>query len=289
MILYYAMGGGLGHLTRALAVRHTLGLNDKFAVMAGSHLAQSVSGDLRVIVPPGELSGDPPAMRVWLKDILAELRCTEIYLDAFPAGVLGEWCGLRPPSGVRFFHLARLLKWDEYESRLTGPPPRFTKTYLLEDLTDGHREYLRRFSRDVSCLALMDPPSDLAHEALRVISGLTTGRRPLWLIVHAGDVGEVLELVSYAKDIRELEGRDPALLLISPERPAGLDADVSHFSTYPAWPLFRFARRIFTAAGFNSVRQLRSFGERHWVLPFGRRLDDQFLRARRLRISSFAP
>jgi predicted glycosyltransferase len=49
----------------------------------------------------------------------------------------------------------------------------------------------------------------------------------------------------------------------------------------PAAPRYAGAAGIVTAAGFNAVRELAPYRERHVCVPFERRLDDQ--RARWLR------
>ena len=58
--------------------------------------------------------------------------------------------------------------------------------------------------------------------------------------------------------------------------PADLPVEVAHVDVYPAWPLFPLAERIVTAAGCNAVRQLAELRDRHHLLPFARRFDDQF-------------
>lgn len=50
---------------------------------------------------------------------------------------------------------------------------------------------------------------------------------------------------------------------------------------YPASMLFESAERIFTACGFNVMKQTEHFRERHFFISFERRYDDQFKRAAR--------
>src|SRR5262249_49323155 len=52
---------------------------------------------------------------------------------------------------------------------------------------------------------------------------------------------------------------------------------------YPASLLFPLAERVITACGFNVMRQTESLASIHRFLPFERRFDDQFQRARRRR------
>jgi hypothetical protein len=55
----------------------------------------------------------------------------------------------------------------------------------------------------------------------------------------------------------------------------------------PAAPLYAAAAGIVTAAGFNTVRELAPYRDRHVCVPFERRLDDQ--RARWLRSGASGP
>ncbi len=55
----------------------------------------------------------------------------------------------------------------------------------------------------------------------------------------------------------------------------------------PAAPRYAGAAGIVTAAGFNTVRELAPYRDRHVCVPFDRRLDDQ--PARRLRLGASGP
>jgi hypothetical protein len=61
------------------------------------------------------------------------------------------------------------------------------------------------------------------------------------------------------------------------------EPDLVVIDRYPVWPVHADADRVFTAAGFNAMRQLAAHRERHRFLPLPRRFDDQFERARRAR------
>ncbi|MQY04231.1 hypothetical protein [Actinomadura macrotermitis] len=251
MIVCYAQGGGLGHLTRVRAYLHTIGVTGEVTVVSASPFA----ADPRVVAGAhaARLDGLAPA---------------ELVVDAFPAGLKGELSAADVPAGTRVTHLARLLRWDVYRPRLPERPIRFDRTYVLEDLAPAHLEWLRTVSDEVVPLELVEPPA----EAPQAVDG--------WLIVHTGPDEEIRELVAYARDMAELEGARPRFTLVSPRRPEGLPGDIAHLAVYPAWPLGEHAERIVTAAGFNAVRQFAPWRERHRVLPFPRTLDDQFARVR---------
>ena len=257
MILYYAIGGGLGHLVRARAVLHTLGVADRGALLTASPFAADprVVGDLPVIRVPEALEGDRAALRRWLGGLVAGLRPERLVVDAFPAGVLGE---LEGDPGVAIDHVARLLRWPRYTRRLDGSLPRIETTFVVEPLHDDHLAAVRAASERVVALSLVDPPAPPRDDAAGAA-----------LVVHAGPAREVEALAALA-------ARTGHPVRVA--RPGGADLDV-----HPASSLFAHAAAIVTAAGFNAMRQAAPFGDRHLWLPFPRPLDDQRARARAVR------
>jgi hypothetical protein len=245
-----------------------------------------VLGDLDVVTVPLDLAADVPAFRAWLRAWLDHVAPTAMYLDVFPAGILGELCDFPFPPGFPIYHLARLLRWPAYHEQMRGSPPRLALTYLLEPLASEHEQFLRQQSSDLLTLRLDDPPAALDPVVAAEVRRLTGDERPLWLVVHSGQDDEIEHLLAYAGDLRQMEGDDPLIMLIAPRRPAGAPASVVHLDLYPAAPLFPLAGRIITACGFNVMRQAAPYWQRHAFLPFARRFDDQFARAAHRRAAS---
>ena len=288
MIVCYANGDGLGHLTRVRAYLHTRSLlapvrDEPITILTGSPFAGDprVTGGHPVLSAPGGL--DRAGLTRWIRATLAGLRPAELVVDAFPAGLAGELTARAIPAGTRVVHLARLLRWDAYRPLLPPEPPGFAETWLVEPVTAEHEAYLRSVSAMVAPLELIEPPVGSGTGAPGAPRGTPTTMPEGWLIVHAGPVPEVTELIGYAREMADLEGVRPRLALISPHPPDPLPPDLAHLDVYPAWPLFASAERIITAAGCNIVRQLARWPGQHRVLPFPRRFDDQFARAARVR------
>jgi hypothetical protein len=261
MILVYAIGGGLGHLVRARAVAHTLGIEDRAVLVTASPLAADarVTGGLPVLRVPDALNGDRGGLRLWLRDLVAAERPERVIADAFPGGVLGEIGDL----GVPLDHVARLLRWPHYARRLDGPLPRLQTTFVVEPLHADHRAALAAAGERVVPLRLVDPPAPARDDAAGAA-----------LVVHAGPEPEVRALL----DLAARTGHP-----VRVARPGSADLDV-----HPASALFSAAAAIVTAAGFNAMRQAEPFRDRHRFLPFRRPLDDQSARAAHAR-SSAAP
>ncbi|MGK2857032.1 MAG: hypothetical protein ACSLFQ_07490 [Thermoanaerobaculia bacterium] len=277
MILVYALGGGLGHLVRARAFLHTLGLESDAAVITASHHAADsrVLGDIEAIAIPRKLERDPAACRAWIAALLDTRRPEIFCVDAFPCGIIGELAGDALPHAGEAWHLARLLRWDEYAPLATGEPARFATTYRLEPLHDAHEAWIRRASREVCDLELRDPA---------VTGEAPDGLPPrFWLVVHSGPPSEVEELASFAEDLRCAERSSSTIVVATSEAPESLPAGAVVVSPFPASALFARAERIVSAAGFNVMRQTLPFRDRHVIVPLPRRFDDQFERARRAR------
>jgi hypothetical protein len=280
MILYYAIGGGLGHLTRARAVIHTLGLDGDIAIMTASRFARDrrVIGTATPIEVRPELAGDRPSYIRWLRATIDHLAPDAIYVDAFPGGILGELCAFPFPPSTRLFHIARLLRWERYRELLTSDLPCFERTYRVESLLRGHEDMLREASRDVVRLDLRDPPSLLEPELRRRIESIAQSGAPLWLLLHSGPEHEVEELLRYADCMALEEHIEPQLIVASQSIPAALPARAIHLDLYPAHPLLPFADRIITGCGFNAMRQAAPYRDRHRCMPFERHYDDQEMR-----------
>ena len=275
MLLYYAMGGGLGHLTRARAFLHTLGLETEATLFTSSRLALDprVTGGLPVVHVPAELDGDRTGLRALLEQTLSDLAVQRVVVDAFPAGILGELAGWTPPPGLSLWHAARLLCWERYSADASPRLPRFEKTFVLEVLHDDHRHALEAASGEIRHVDLVDPPSP-APDPLEA---------PYALVVHSGPDEETADLVACARELLLADGSEARLVLVSPERPQDLAPDVRWHDTFPATALYAGAERIVAAAGFNVVRQTAAFRAKRFLVPYPRRFDDQFARAARAR------
>ena len=295
MILYYAMGGGLGHLVRARAVLHTLGLESRAAIVtASAHAADPrVVGRVPVFRAPS--AGERPASdyRDWLTSLLTETAPEEIFVDTFPAGLLGEWNALADlpvVRGARRTYVGRLLRWSEYTTTLHVPPRlSFARGLFVEDLHPDHDAAMRSCCDDVRSLVLRDPPpdptADVANDAA-LANVLRMLPQRFWLVVHSGPQDEVVELVAYARDRQRYERNEDPLLLACPLGVIDPLSDLlgaTPIDVYPATALCHRAARVITACGFNSMRQMWPIRERHAYLPFQRRFDDQFARAERRR------
>jgi hypothetical protein len=284
VILVYAEGGGLGHLTRVQALLHTLRVRGPVTVVTSSPAGSDprTTGGCDVLAMPFRRD-DRLARREWMARAVVELAPRSIIVDAFPSGLGGE-LDAAVVGAVPCDHVARLLRWDVYQRLVPADPVRYRTTYLVEEVGEGHAAHLAAVSGRLLPLELVDPPFET--ELLRW-PGAGDGR-PRWLVAHSGPAAEVDELVAYARDLAAVEDVVPDLVVAAPAGATPRAApDLRVIDRYPVWPLFPSADRVITAAGFNVVRQLADHRD-HVVVPMPRRFDDQFERARRLRAGAGA-
>jgi predicted glycosyltransferase len=178
LILYYAIGGGFGHLARARRVLAKLGL--RASILAATSEPR-ITGDLPTILVPRALERSPAALRQWIESLGAE----RIIVDAFPCGILGELAGIDVPLD----HVARLLRVAPVDV------PRFGTTYVVEELHPAHAAILRSCSDRVMSLDLAGEPSP----AFRAPSPAAVGEG--CVVVHSGPEDEVRQLVDYAREV----------------------------------------------------------------------------------------
>jgi hypothetical protein len=250
--LYYALGGGLGHLTRAGRVLDALAEGEDAVLLTASPFGHDprVTGGRPVINVPPHLDRDRgAAFARWLAPVLREFDA--LLVDAFPGGILGELCELRLPPAR---HVARRLRWPAYARRLRGAPlPRYEVAYVLEPLAPDHAHALDGCAREVRPLAL--------PRTSRLGDPLAEG--PHVLVVHSGPEAEVARLVAEAADGLPVVVVHPA-----------------HRDVYPVAPHLAHAERIVTGGGFNLMHECVPYAGRHVAIPFPRPLDDQHARVR---------
>jgi hypothetical protein len=279
-VLYHALGGGLGHLVRAGRFLHTQGLADDALVLSASEHAGDawLSAGVAVRCVPPALAHDLPALRTWLAQAIAEFAPHVVCVDSFPAGLLGEMAGLAESpalKGVALWHVARLLRWNAYAPLLAGAP-RYSLAWRLEPLQPPHEHWLREHA-DAVRDCRMAPPASAPQ-------GLADGR-PFWLVAHSGPAQEVRELIALAREQRRIENANVALAVASFDPPRPLPADCQRIAAAPLAGWYAAAQRIFGAAGFNFIAETQAWRDKRVVLPFPRRYDDQFERARRSRLA----
>ncbi|OGK07757.1 MAG: hypothetical protein A2W80_06205 [Candidatus Riflebacteria bacterium GWC2_50_8] len=206
----------------------------------------------------------------WVASAIDRCRPDKLIIDAFPGGIIGELCGLEQLKDIECSYIARILDLPAYQKRLCGNLPRIKKIYRVEKLGEDHERFLNSLNAPIENLALRYDSDATATVQLP---------DNCWLVVHSGNNEELLQLWLFARQTADIENVRPRLAMVSPgPRPQFLPPEALHFAIYPADELLVQAGRVFSAAGFNIMQQMRCFKAKHRVLPMKRALDNQFLR-----------
>lgn len=248
MILYYALGGGLGHLTRGRRVLETLGLAHDAAFVTVSEYARD----------PRVTGGIPVIDYASLRD--AARGAERMIVDTFPCGIQGELSAL--DADIPMDLVARRVRWRAYRSAMPMPMPRFEKVWCVEELEPEQRA---SFSAPVVPLSWS-------------VSDAAVPLEPYWLVVHSGPEEEVSELVGYAEELRRREASPPEQILVATRCAVPLPPGFAIIDAYPVEPLFAAAAHIISAAGFNVMHETAPWRDKHHAVPFARKFDDQYWR-----------
>jgi hypothetical protein len=268
MNLFYAMGGGWGHLTRVSTFIDQFGIID-FRILTNNPLAEKIFTPNQIIT----ISDNDRAEIVHtVQQNLETLEFEKLYIDAFPVGLFGE---LNELSDKVIIYLARRLRWNEYSKLIDQPAIQFEQSFCFEELEEGHQKFVNQFSRMVTPMTLRYEQPD----ATKIPSSKIPKNKPIWLVVHSFILEEVESLLAYAKEMASIEHQTPTFVVLT-DQVIG-DADVYCYDFYPASHWFPLADRIFAGGGFNTLHQAAPFKEKTRLIPFPRKYDDQAWRAAR--------
>lgn len=269
MICFYAQGGGLGHLTRVEKVIRFLNICD----------------DDVIVITPSSFSKHFPqfkfvhlkwnnSIEVWQKQIsetFHKYQITDCYIDAFPFGIKGELPTVYDEfEGISFHYIARILKWEFYKSEcISAINFHFKSTLVLERLYETHNAWIQHISEEIINIDISPqtmPKQIRLHE------------KPYSLVIHSGGIKDVTKLCDLA--IENTADKPNELIAVITQVPfeSKNPQIVIHTGLYGVLPYFYFAEHIYTAAGFNTVSELKSYRAKHTTLPLDKLFDDQYFR-----------
>ncbi len=286
MKLYYAMGSGLGHLARAAAFLLSQNIPSEQVILltASHHIGfGGLPEGLEVLTIPSVFSQQKENYQSFLEGLIQQYNIEEVYLDAFPVGILGEWCFFGGQPDLKFYYIARLLNWEIYAPLLAGTNIQFVKTFCTEKLTTLHQAFVHAHSESVLALSLHYPEVAMSQQDTDTLEALRLKHPCLWLIVHSEPVEELEMLIAHAISCAALENIAPKYLVISQVRPSEAHEYLLYLEAIPNTFIFEKVDKIFTACGFNLMQQTQAYQHKHIFIPMQRRYDLQFERARRRR------
>jgi hypothetical protein len=268
MILYYALGGGLGHISRSFALiayaPEALRPEIRLLVSSRSAAVALPHAPCPMDVVPEQAMAERSLYFRFLAGYLARHDFSCIILDTFPFGLLGELADTAVT--LPRILVGRYLRWDAYRERCAALNhavwPRVA--IMIEEQERSYLEESMRHGRIINAPA----PISLA----RATEGPAPGAAPACCIVHSGPAEETARLMDIAKHVmaaRALQG--PAKVFLPREGVFPVERNLSSFSD------------IVSGAGYAgcAASAVLNGRVRYHLHPFPRRFDDQ---ARRLRL-----
>jgi hypothetical protein len=272
MLLYYAMGGGLGHLSRASAF---LSMNKikKFRVITASPFALKLFKRSELFMIPRELEKHPELLKQSMQDILYHIEPAIFVIDTFSHGILGELNHIDWKK-ISLYYISRRVKWNRYQAKVISEIS-FKKTFVLEPPEEEHKDFIKKVSFEILDYDLDYPNHKIDKKNKLVVNSANEK----WFVVHSGPAEEVDSLISLAHRHAAGTNPEPELMVISQVTPG---VGVTWLTDVcPAHGYFQFASRLYTGCGFNIMKQAEKFKIPHDFIPFDRKYDDQFWRAER--------
>lgn len=271
MIIYYAMGSGMGHLVCTQKVLHKLNIRE-FKIFTASAFASLVFAPDQIIRIPTSTSPEEGFM--FLVETIKEYRAKSIFIDTFPFGIRGELDLELLASITQIHYIARYVKWPNYVMKLKLKVP-IHNTYIIDILQPVQQAFIDKHSHAQAIL-------DLSEVMIPSNSLLPDIPPNSWLIAHSRPLEEVEELVAFAQREAIKHNVSPHFLLATQTKyeTTSLSLPITLIPHYPIQPLFQYVDKIVTACGINIMMETLPFKEKHLFMPFPRRYDDQFLRAR---------
>ena len=275
MILYYAMGGGLGHLTRALAVIHTLQMPD-YKILTASPYAEKIFDRSNLIHLPTSLEKHPKLLKNRIRDIMQDLQPGSFFIDTFPMGIFGELMTVKFPAGTKLIYISRILNFQKYMER-KDTNLHYDISYVVEEgLTPDYINFMDKCSVKVENIDLKYPDNIVPQKYKELKE---KSNKPIWMIMHSGSGEEVDVLVRHAKEMAELEEVNSSFWVVT-QSDFEEKVDNKIMDIVPSYGMIPYADRLFSACGFNMMYLTRNIKIPHTFIPFPRKYDDQFRRAR---------
>ncbi len=272
MHVFYAQGGGLGHLTRINTVVNTYKIpQNEVIIMSPSVFSKYF--EYQFI----KLSWNASTNQ-WTEPLLNYIKnnkITALYIDAFPFGLKGELIPVyKQYPQLSYIYISRILKWEFYLKTVSPTmQPVFSKTLILEKLYDTHLNWIKQQSKQLEKRELTTYPDQKSVKFIK---------SPYIIIAHSGGKSDVQKLCKLVIDNENLDV-DVSVIVFTQ-----VDLKINHpkfkvyTNLYPISQYFKHAEKIYTGCGFNSIQELKQHRNKHIVIPFEKLFDDQFFRSQTL-------
>jgi hypothetical protein len=286
--LFYAQGSGLGHLQRCTHLAQTLQISQRELILASSSSYTEMVAKKNNITPlqiPTNFQYDLIAYQKWLLAQIQYHQIEQIFIDVFPCGIIGEWNNFENIAhknnlNLTFHYLGRRLKWATYQP-IARNAPQLETAYIFEELEPAHHHFITTHSN--------------LYIDLTTTSKTTLANNPTqnyWLIIHSEPWEELQILIDYALEKYVIQEAKTNLVILTQIDKQTVEKylqsqftamqlpNITILKTLETEILLHEAEKIFSACGFNLMQQTQQYAHKHEFIPFERRFDDQFWRAK---------
>lgn len=284
--LFYALGGGLGHLTRALALARAVRRRDEIdiEILSNSPFAETVIGSgetagVHVTKIPFELAKEETADRVMQR--LQREDYSTLLVDVFPRGLGGELSSVIADSDFRSVLVQRDLT-PRY-----GMSARVLKASLQYDVIIRAGEGLQLPHPDqvsTDAWVIRDRSELLAPPAARRMLNVSADAEKVVGVIATGTPDEVMELRHLAASLQQRLGHRVHVTLVDACRRTARATDSGSMQQLLHWPFVELmpgCDLLIGAGGYNTVYESRLSGVRLLAIPRPRLYDEQHARLKR--------
>ena len=277
LIIYYACGGGLGHVTRGTAILRQVRRLGHGHVLAVTNAVNCLPLAHEGLPHLHLHARQPDEFAAEVRDALKPLDPALLVVDAFPAGVVGELAELLPE-----FPCPRVLVCRHLKSGTTPAPevlrPLFARVVAVEPPAPDWAEP----ALAVGPVLIRDADELLPRDEARRRLGVP-GTAPVVLGVSSDEPEWTASFFGLLAKALARSCPEAVLRLASPYLSTGADPHgVDH---YPLLELMPGVDVVVGPAGYNLYHEAQACGVPAIFLPRERRYDDQHWRARDSRVA----
>ncbi len=278
MVLYYAVGGGMGHVIRANAIcsMFDLELNNTIILVSPNTFVKKIfRNKAQIIHLDQSLSNNTKLLSSFISNIIKKHKIDKIFFDTFPCGIKGEFNYIKTKN-IKLIYIARLLNWKSYIYNICNFIKKYDNTYIIEPIESEHYNFIKTNCNAIEHIQInytLLPPDGNLYDFI------ISQSQDVWLVVHSQPIEELTILYEHAIDIKRIKKSEAQIIVVTQIDKKLLPQHWLVFDCIDAYKLFAYVDKIFTACGFNSMLLTLAYSNKHHFIPFKRKYDNQFMRA----------
>ena len=293
--LLYALGGGLGHVTRAVAlaraaVAHSLDSSPpRIWLLTNSPFAARLPLELELDCGQQIVRIDPDwnrdAVACYLEEVVGKVRPDVTIVDSFPRGLGGELVTLLPALGCHKVLVHRDLNPQYVEQmQLVNFLPQYDCL-----LVPGEQAVFSDYPHAVSTAPwlIRDAGELLPEQEARRMLKVRSDHVPVVAVIGCGKHEEIKELRELASALTSQLAERAEVRFITPalqRKQGSSEVALSQLTSLQLWPFLQAIRGVSVivgSGGYNTVHEARATGTRLIACPRSRLYDRQDRRLRR--------